>query len=154
MRRRPSGGRIGRRTSRPRPRGRAGRPASTRTSAPGGARGRQLRSTWQRARPTKLPATIARRRDRAQHSNPGKSGLQIRDGIRRSGLRPFSRRSADGLSKRVVSPRRRDETSRRKAATPRVCAEKKQARRAVIIAKGYGGLNGATDYRRHKKCRS
>lgn len=36
-------------------------------------------------------------------------------------------------------------------ATP--CARKKSARRAVIIATGYGGINKAKQYRRHKPCR-
>lgn len=36
--------------------------------------------------------------------------------------------------------------------SPRVCSASKARRRAVIIASGHGGRNGATNYKRHKKC--
>lgn len=50
----------------------------------------------------------------------------------------------------MLRPRR---TASRKATTPGVCTSKKETRRAVIIANGYGGINNARNYRRHERCR-
>ncbi len=94
----------------------------------------------------------ARRRNSALNRNPRESGLQTQLPDGRYRMRPLPKRPADRLSKRVVSPHRRNEATRRAAATKRVCAAKKQERRAVIIATGYGGRNGFTDYNRRKSC--
>lgn len=58
-----------------------------------------------------------------------------------------------GLSSVMVSLRRTDENASALQTRRSLCTRKKQARRSVIIATGYGGINGYTNYRRQKSCR-
>lgn len=57
------------------------------------------------------------------------------------------------LSPGVLPALRRDASQKDQQVSRRVCARAKQERRAVIIATGYGGRNGARDYARRKSCR-
>lgn len=41
----------------------------------------------------------------------------------------------------------------RETVPPKACARRKSERRAVIIARGFGGINHARKYREHTKCR-
>lgn len=66
-------------------------------------------------------------------------------------LPPRKRAARKRMSPALVSTRTLNENARPK--TPAKCARKKAARRAVIIATGRGGINGAKRYRQHERCR-
>lgn len=80
--------------------------------------------------------------------------LHIRPGLRRDILRPRKKSTTAGLSPALVLSRRGDARQDRSETQDRTsCARRKDERRAVIIATGYGGINRAKDYRRQTKCR-
>jgi len=119
--------------------GRVDRPRTTLRARPGR---RRLASLTLRGRSSPGPR-IARDR--------------LPDGLlyRRDSLRGNAeRRSTNkGLPTSVLSLRRRDENASDNQTTRSVCTRKKATRRAVLIATGYGGINGARQYKEHKKCR-
>lgn len=95
------------------------------------------------AEPGGYPLIERKRRDRV----PDRLGERRRGDLRRN------RRARQGLSPVLVSVRRTDENASGRQTTRSVCTRKKAARRAVIIATGYGGRNGARRYKRQEKCR-
>ena len=140
------------------------------------ASARQSRSAWQRAvqatRPRPPRRGIARhesnaipsRRRRGRVSRiPERSRnsqtprrtdneLRTRTRFRRTRVRASGKTAARGLPAGSLSLRRDNENASEKQTTPRVCTRTKATRRAVIIAKGYGGRNGFKDYKQHKRC--
>lgn len=104
---------------------------------------RTSRPARQRAKPTGRKATSARGRG-AQAMSPGRR--------RRASLHARKRATTTtGLSSSVVPALSRD--GRKKGGSRvKACSKAKSQRRAVIIATGHGGRNGARNYRRHNPC--
>lgn len=144
--------------------------------------GRQSRSAWQRQRAQIQPVSKTRRPTqgrvrsgpsnivRARPSTRRVSGRtvtsrrvasswqtrnQLRDPTRIRRARVLSQRGRTRarLSPALMPVRRSNENASRNETTRSVCTRKKQARRAVIIATGYGGRNGRRDYRQRSKCK-
>lgn len=64
------------------------------------------------------------------------------------------RRLVKGLSPMVLPERKPHANATSKSSRQSLCARKAKARRAVIIATGYGGINGVRTYkRRNQTCR-
>lgn len=80
--------------------------------------------------------------------------VQTRSAYGRDSLPARKKRAQkSGLPSAVVLVRPENaRKDRRQADKKTPCAARKQIRRAVIIAKGHGGINRAKNYRRHKKC--
>lgn len=99
---------------------------------------------------TRRTQTPTRRRTRP-HTRYARTsgGLQDRPRNRRDSLQRAATRRR--VPKLVLSTRLRDEDAPSNKATS-VCARKKSTRRAVVIANGYGGINNARQYRKHKSC--
>lgn len=93
----------------------------------------------------------AERRRPAQRSRPSRDTVPVRKRDRRNRLRS-SERTRRRLSPLAVSARRTNENASDSQTTRSVCTRKKATRRAVIIATGYGGRNGARNYSRRKSC--
>jgi chemotaxis response regulator CheB len=140
---------------------------------------RQLRSTWQR--PTERLAasinpsrgrrasarrtleTLSERRSRRRlvaspkrvqdSANSRRKANRLPDRIldRRTRLSP-QRSTRPRLSNTVLQVRRTDENASARQTTRSVCTRKKEARRAVIIATGNGGINGVRNYKKHRRC--
>lgn len=132
------------------------------------------RSRYERVRKSrrvvqKQPAN-AERRLHARESIVGKAIRRSRDSMVPLGSRSRTSLRHDRLGNRRGYMQARADAPRRlpKSALPMAttnanahrskmpatpCARKKSARRAVIIATGYGGINKAKQYRRHKSCR-
>lgn len=72
--------------------------------------------------------------------------------FRRDDLQP-RRRSRSGLPATTLSLRRPNENASREKTSGKLCTRKKEVRRAVIMATGYGGINNARNYRKHEQCR-
>lgn len=107
-------------------------------------------------------ALAARRGDRRVHRRPIGRRTLIGAGVagdgmptghrqRRANLQS-QRKPRSGLSPASLSLRRTDAPASRVETTRSVCTRKKEARRAVIIATGYGGINNQTNYRKRKSC--
>lgn len=64
--------------------------------------------------------------------------------------RPTKRR----LSERLVPARPHNEDAPQGTTRQKVCTRKKAARKAVIIATGYGGINHSRNYKDRQSCRS
>lgn len=58
-----------------------------------------------------------------------------------------------GLPSSLLPTRYPNENASNNKTTRSVCTRKKAARRHMIIATGYGGKNGFTDYKEDKSCR-
>lgn len=108
------------------------------------------------------PAQRARKRSRVnravRHGESARreraSGMQGQRLHGRAGLQASRRRSSGRrLPEGVVPAFLSDARKKDSAVSRRTCAGKKQVRRAVIIATGYGGVNGAREYARRKSCR-
>lgn len=79
----------------------------------------------------------------------------LHSGLRHRGTAVLARSKsapARRLPQSVLSSRSLHENASSRKTTRGVCTRKKQERRAVIIATGYGGINNARNYRRQKKC--
>lgn len=104
---------------------------------------RTVRRVSRHAVSTRLPESPRKRGDGLSDFRSGRTSLHAR------------RRARTGLPAPVLSLRRRNENASSKKTTRSVCSRKRAARRAVIISTGYGGRNGATNYRKEdKKCRA
>lgn len=128
-------------------------------------RRRNFRSAEITPRQRKAPRNLERRRAyalpsplSAQSATPivgvrsqrtQKLSTRFRD--RRDVLRPGKQiPTFQRLSTGLVSTRPADENARTRSS--KRCTRSKAERRGVILATGYGGINGATNYRRSKKC--
>ncbi|AXL15458.1 hypothetical protein [Microviridae sp.] len=78
--------------------------------------------------------------------------LQTRSLHRRTDMREPGKTTVRRLSSTILPLRRDNENASDKQTTRSVCTRKKQAKRATIIATGYGGKNGFTNYKQHRKC--
>lgn len=72
---------------------------------------------------------------------------------RRDPVQTSRKTAARGLPEPALSLVKTNAIAHRKQMPATPCARKKQERRAVIIAKGFGGINRARQYRSHRKCR-
>lgn len=104
----------------------------------------------------------SRRRVRRLDKTPERSRSLIRESLTRNRLPDRLRDRRDnlhgrkpviGLPSAVLQERRLNENASRQKTTRSVCTRKKETRRAVIVANGYGGINNVRDYRSHQKCR-
>jgi hypothetical protein len=95
-------------------------------------------------------ATLAGQRVAYAWQTGNKLSAQSRN--RRANLRP-QRRAEPRLSAGVVPVSRFNEHASRVETTRSVCTRKKEARRAVIIATGHGGINGQRQYKPRRKCK-
>lgn len=96
-----------------------------------------------------IRSTDAPRQRTRMAGNVMLSGLRNR----RKKMQPRKGSPTAGLSKSVVlTPSRDGRTDASKTSPAGLCARRRNSRRAVVIATGYGGRNGVTDYRRHEKC--
>lgn len=80
----------------------------------------------------------------------GLSSYRIRRNPLQSG-RPISTQRR--LSPGMVSARPYHEDASARQTTKQVCTRKKSVRRAVIIARGFGGKNNFRNYKEHRSCR-
>lgn len=78
--------------------------------------------------------------------------LHARHRIRRAAMSKPREAAKRGLPAALMPVRRTDENAPDNQATRSVCTRKKASRRAVIIATGYGGINNARKYKKHRKC--
>lgn len=116
------------------------------------ARARAERYT-RRQRSSDEPASLERRRDPTLSRRTRTQRMQRRFLDRGAALR--SRRGTatkSGLPKRLLPARTLNEDAPSGKAAG-VCRRAKETRRSVIIATGYGGVNGFRDYKRRKSCR-
>lgn len=118
-----------------------------------------------RRRHGQAQAVPSRRRIRRVHRATGRSRRTEVAGLTRDEV-PAKRRHRRDPVRSSLQPakpsrlptsvlRRRNypENASQKKTTRSVCTRKKQTRRAVIIANGYGGINNVRNYRRHETCR-
>lgn len=63
------------------------------------------------------------------------------------------KRAKKGLPKPVLQMAVPNAIAHRKKMPATPCARRKTERRAVLIAKGFGGINKVRNYREHRKCR-
>lgn len=96
--------------------------------------------------------TVVVRSGRIANPRSQNNELSRRHRDRREALRQHRQRARTRLSSSPMSLRRYNENASRNKTTRSVCARKKEARRGVIIATGYGGINGARNYKRRKTC--
>lgn len=104
--------------------------------------------------------SVVRRSIRRSRETVGQSTSRIRARLRDARLvhggdnLPQSKpRPARRLPQRPLSLAKTNAIAHREKMPPTACARRKQERRAVIIAKGFGGINRVKDYRRHRACR-
>ena len=105
-------------------------------------RKRRISRSPESARAAQIPRRNLRRGLRQDGLLDGGTTLQVRQN------RTPSRRMPRG----ILPPRSLDASTRRMATTQGVCAAKKDTRRGVLIATGYGGVNGFRNYRKHSRC--
>lgn len=96
---------------------------------------------------------VSERRRRPGRKRETRNEVSRRDSDRRPAVRT-QRTTARRLSPGGLFLGRRNENASSRKTTRSVCTRKKAARRAVIIASGYGGRNGARNYKRHESCGS
>lgn len=113
------------------------------------------RTLARRRTATKLPART-RSQDDSPSARPGRISALLASGRpadrrRKVAVRKPRRATRTGLPEYILPPRRDDENAR--SRSPTRCARKKEVRRGVIIATGYGGLNHTRNYKEHRKCR-
>lgn len=89
---------------------------------------------------------------RSASARQARDELPVRPGKRRNKMRQSRQGAARGLSPVALSLRRNNENASDLQTTRSVCTRKKATRRAVIIANGYGGINGFKDYKPNKRC--
>lgn len=94
---------------------------------------------------------VVERRRNTEDSATRRNEMPHKPRQRRADLRA-QRRARRRLPATGLPVRRVNENASDKQTTRSVCTRKKQARRAVVIANGYGGRNNARKYRRHTKC--
>lgn len=96
---------------------------------------------------------IRRSRDDVESSSKRrdlrKAGLLDRRVVMQESKKPAGRR----LSLAPLPVAKRNANAQRETMLATPCARKKTARRAVIIAMGYGGKNGFRNYKEQRKCR-
>lgn len=120
-----------------------------------GRRGEPRRTleTVRERRSARQTRTIVSRGRRDQSPRRNRDELQTGRKHRRANLRTSRENTARRLPRSSLPVFRRNENASDPQTTRSVCTRKKQARRAVIIATGYGGVNNQRNYRRHKQCR-
>ena len=111
------------------------RPTRPRAATP--ARARQSRSAWQRA------DTLSS----GKRASSLLANQRRRDALHKQRNRAAASRLSAGL---VPARTHNEDASSRKTAG--LCRRSKEERRAVIIATGKGGINGARVYRARRKC--
>ena len=128
------------------PRRQSGSPKTSRPSDP-------LEDEVRRRKPraTQKPlATSNRSRDTPRPSRPGTIRLSNRPLNRRGKMQPPKPSPARRLPASLVSARKTNEDASSRKTTK--CTQKKNVKRAVIIATGYGGINKAKRYKERKPC--
>lgn len=98
-------------------------------------------------------STYARTNRRRKNSRRrGEPGLPVEYLDWRNDVRPTRKRTKKRMPRGMVSAPTRNENAPARKAT-NVCARKKSEKRAVILATGYGGINGRRNYKEHTSCR-
>jgi hypothetical protein len=99
---------------------------------------------------TRLLAVIERRGS-TETPRPNRNKLQNPTRHRRTPVRTL-RGTRPRLSTTLLPVRGTNENASGVQTKRSLCTRKKQARRAIVIATGHGGINHANKYRRQKKC--
>lgn len=100
-----------------------------------------------------LPGITRPRYTSQNKSRAGNYGLQFLLDNRRRRLQASKLQARTRLSGTILPARRNNEDAPLQKASRTLCARSKAARRAVIIATGYGGKNGRTRYAPHQRCK-
>lgn len=105
------------------------------------------------ARPTRSRIHTSSRTLRSLESQRRiRDQLQPRHRKRRTPMSRPRQATQRGLPTGSMPLRRTNENASDQQTTRSVCTRTKDAKRAVILALGYGGKNGYTNYSNHRKC--
>lgn len=122
---------------------------STRRDTTRGTLG-QMEAFPKRRSERRVPYTVIRSRSSGRE---GRSGDELYHAPLRRNRVLSQRSTGPRLSASLVPVRRANENASGDQTRPGLCTRKKAARRAVIIATGYGGKNGFRDYKPKEICK-
>lgn len=138
-------------------------PRRRRRSTRGVTGSRSRRRLGKRKAPTRPQTTIQKRPDKPKRTTTSRGDsprsvdrreqrLQSKRPKRRNNLSIRKRRTTENRLPASLVPSRTHNEDASSRKTEGVCRKFKEARRAVIIANGFGGINNQRNYRPRRKC--